>query len=124
MAKISKTTIDKIEPDPDRDVFLWDDELRGFGVRVKPSGVKTFLIQYRNKHGRSRRYRLGRYGVLTPDQARTMSKLGPPDTISDRSKMTEDELLALAYLGGFILEDKTGLPRRKYFSRKQMLAAR
>ena len=37
MAKISKTTIDKIEPDPDRDVFLWDDELRGFGVRVKPS---------------------------------------------------------------------------------------
>jgi hypothetical protein len=42
MAKISKTTIDKIEPDPDRDVFLWDDELRGFGVRVKPSGVKTF----------------------------------------------------------------------------------
>jgi hypothetical protein len=66
--------------------------LRGFGVRVKPSGVKTFLIQYQNKHGRSRRYRLGRYGV--------------------------------AYLGGFILEDKTGLPRRKYFSRKQMLAAR
>jgi integrase len=75
MAKLSKTTIERIQPDPDRDVFIWDEELRGFGLRVKPSGVKTFLVQYRNKHGRSRRYRLGRYGVLTPDEARTRAKI-------------------------------------------------
>ena len=44
MAKITKRAVDALQPDEDRDVFAWDNELRGFGVRVKPSGVKTFLI--------------------------------------------------------------------------------
>lgn len=59
-----------LQPDKDRDVFAWDGELRGFGLRVKPSGVKTFLIQYRNVEGRTRRLVLGQYGALTPESAR------------------------------------------------------
>jgi hypothetical protein len=43
MAKITKRTLNTLQPDEDQDVFAWDGELRGFGVRVKPSGVKTFL---------------------------------------------------------------------------------
>lgn len=52
------------------DVVAWDDTLPGFGVRVKPSGVKTFILQYRNRHGRSKRLSLGRVGQITLDQAR------------------------------------------------------
>jgi integrase len=74
MGKILKRTVDALRPERDRDVFAWDSELRGFGVRVKPSGVKTFLIQYRNAEGRTRRLVLGQYGALTPEAARDLAR--------------------------------------------------
>lgn len=53
------------------DKFVWDTELRGFGLRIKPSGVKSFILQYRNRLGESRRMTLGVYSQgLTPSQAR------------------------------------------------------
>jgi integrase len=74
MPKITKRFVDTIRPGPiGRDVFAWDagdGALKGFGVRVKPSGVASYLIQYRNREGRTRRLVLGRVGELTPDEAR------------------------------------------------------
>lgn len=74
MAKITKRAVDALQPSKVQDVFIWDSELRGFGVRVKPSGVKTFLIQYRNVEGRTRRLVLGQYGALTPENARDLAR--------------------------------------------------
>ena len=48
--KLTKAAIDKLSPDPARDLFYWDDDLPGFGLRLKPSGLRTFVIQYRNRH--------------------------------------------------------------------------
>jgi len=71
MSKLSKRAIDGLRPDPNgRDVFLWDSAMPGFGVRMKSSGVVSYLVQYRNRAGRSRRLTLGRHGVLTPEEAR------------------------------------------------------
>lgn len=70
MPKLTKRIVDALQHDPRRDVFLWDTELRGFGVRVKPSGTRTFLIQYRNGERRTRRFVIGQYGVLTVELAR------------------------------------------------------
>ena len=67
--KLTKKSIDAIKPIPKEQVH-WDDELRGFGLRTKPSGLKSFLIQYRNRQGRSRRLTIGNYGRLTPEEAR------------------------------------------------------
>lgn len=74
MTKLTKRTIDTLKPDRRRDTFLWDGELRGFGVRAKPSGTKTFIIQYRNLEGRTRRCVIGQYGVLTVEQARDLAQ--------------------------------------------------
>ncbi len=40
-----------------------------------PTGLKTFILQYRNTEGRSRRIVVGRYGLLTVEQARDQAKI-------------------------------------------------
>ena len=60
--KITKRVVDALKaPEPSkvgvkvRESFLWDRELRGFGVQVLPSCLKSFVIQYRTPEGRPRR---------------------------------------------------------------------
>lgn len=73
MPKITKRTADEAAPASSR-VFIWDSELRGFGLVVQPSGIKSFVVQYRNAAGRTRRMALGRYGALTVEQARNLAR--------------------------------------------------
>ena len=73
MTKLTNRTVASTRP-RDRDVFVWDDELPGFGLRVKPSGVKSYVIQYRNRHNDSRRITIGRHGVIGPEKARRKAK--------------------------------------------------
>ncbi|KZK93261.1 MULTISPECIES: integrase family protein [unclassified Pseudovibrio] len=72
MPNITKRTVDAASP-AHKKQFLWDSKLKGFGLQVMPSGAKTFIVQYRTHEGRSRRMSLGRYGELTPDQARDLA---------------------------------------------------
>jgi integrase len=70
--KLSKRTIDAAKPSEARYV-LWDTELKGFGVRVESSGLKSFLVRYRHL-GRRRFLSLGRFGEITPEQARLLAQ--------------------------------------------------
>src|SRR5690606_2846689 len=53
---------------------LWDDDPRGLGLRIFPSGRKSWVLSYRVA-GRKRMMSLGDYGVLTLDQARSRAKV-------------------------------------------------
>lgn len=72
--KLTKRVVEGIVPRPKGDVVLWDEVLPGFGVRVKPSGVRSYIIQYRNANGRSKRGTIGRHGKITLDQARKQAR--------------------------------------------------
>lgn len=69
MPKLTKRFVDSAEA-REGDYFIWDDDLAGFGLRVLPSGRKSYIVQYRVGR-RSRRISLGPTTVITCEQART-----------------------------------------------------
>lgn len=69
--RLTKKTIEAAEA-KGRETFLWDDEVPGFGLRVLSSGTKTFILQYRQGN-KTRRLKLGRYPLLSPEEARRLA---------------------------------------------------
>jgi hypothetical protein len=59
---ITLRTVEAGKPCPTRDVYTWDTGLRGFGLRVTPSGVKSYVFQYRVEGGPARRKTIGIHG--------------------------------------------------------------
>lgn len=60
--RLTKSSVDAIEAPIGKDSFVWDTELRGFGVRITPKGVKSFVLQYRMKGKPARRMTIGSFG--------------------------------------------------------------
>jgi hypothetical protein len=75
--KLTKRTVDGIQP-TGRRFIVYDTELKGFGLKVTPSGSKTWSVEYRGgARGRSvskRRMVLGPVTTLTPDEARNAAR--------------------------------------------------
>lgn len=70
--RITKEAVDSLPTD--KDAIYWDSATRGFGVRVKPGGKKSYVVQYRNADGASKRSTLGQHGALTPKEAEKLAK--------------------------------------------------
>ncbi len=77
MARLTKRTVDAAEARPAR-YTLFDDDLKGFGLRVYPTGEKSWIVEYRAGGGgrtvSKKRLTLGAVGTLTPDEARRAAK--------------------------------------------------
>jgi integrase len=75
MAKLTKRSVEALAI-TGKDYFAWDDDIPGFGVRVLPSGRKSYVVQYKvgGRHGETRRKALGLHGVLTAEEARAEAR--------------------------------------------------
>lgn len=70
---LSQRIVDTLLPGA-KEHFVWDRDVRGFGVRVKPSGSATYVVQYRNADGQTRRVALKATNVMTLKDARAQAK--------------------------------------------------
>jgi integrase len=75
--RISKRTIATLESS-EREFTVWDDTVTGFGVRVRPSGARSYVVVYRAGPGRGapvRRFTIAEVGKITPERARARAKV-------------------------------------------------
>ena len=71
--KISQASVAEMHPTEER-YIVWDVELPGFGVRVMPSGVKTYILKYRSPvNGKQCRPGIGRTSVVKAEAARKIA---------------------------------------------------
>lgn len=74
--KLTQRFVDSVEP-KDKRFMIWDSEITCFGLRVMPTGVKSFIIRYRIGQGRLARERtvtLGKAADLRCEAARAKAK--------------------------------------------------
>ncbi|HKI01168.1 MAG TPA: site-specific integrase [Thermoanaerobaculia bacterium] len=72
--KITKRMVDGVVLPASGEVNLWDSEVPGFSLRVRSTGSRVYVVEYRNRAQRKRRVTLGPHGRLTVDQARDLAR--------------------------------------------------
>jgi hypothetical protein len=76
----TKNTVGKMHCPPTKtEKFFWDASCRGFGIRALRSGQRSWIYQYRDEHGRTRRIVLGDVSAVSLDNAREEARLKAAD---------------------------------------------
>lgn len=77
MPKLTKRVVEAVAP-ADKPLFIWDDQLPGFGVKVLTSGQRRYVVKYRaGAGGRAAQQRwvtVGTHGAITAEQARDLAQ--------------------------------------------------
>jgi hypothetical protein len=75
LGTFTKSTVHKMRCPPGQsEGFFWDAGCRGFGIRALRSGRRSWIYQYRDEHGRTRRIVLGDVSAVRLDDARTAAR--------------------------------------------------
>jgi hypothetical protein len=68
--KITKRAVDAAPVPTSGDAYFWDQELKGFGLRVTPKAVRSYVFQYRLRGQPAKRKTIGQHGSpWTPEKA-------------------------------------------------------
>jgi len=104
-ANITKRAVDAAKPRK-ADSYLWDKELRGFGLKITPAGRKVYLVQYQlgGRKGRTRRVTIGNHGEITPSFARAEAKRLLGEIAAGRDPAVERDKANASRSVGVVLE--------------------
>jgi integrase len=72
--KITKRTLAAVPADAPTEFRVWDTELRGFCLRVFPSGRRTYAVSYKRSANSRTWFKIGDAGALTPEEARRQAR--------------------------------------------------
>lgn len=90
--KLSDASVRKALPPSQGQLFLWDAEVKGFGLRVTKAGAKSFILDYR-ADGRQRRITLGSYPDWTVQAARVAARTMKRDVDQGQDPMGDRHAL-------------------------------
>ncbi|MCZ6640365.1 MAG: site-specific integrase [Gammaproteobacteria bacterium] len=72
--KLTKRAVEGLQCE-EKEFIVWDTEIPGFGVRVRPSsGRRVYILKYRTKKGTPRKPAIGPHGNITTEQARSIAR--------------------------------------------------
>jgi len=71
--KLTKTVVERITAPVTGYALHWDEQDRGFGMRITKEGKRTYIVQGRS-HGKELRLTIGPHGVFTVEQAREAAR--------------------------------------------------
>lgn len=97
MMKLTKRVVDGLQSDGSKHgTLFWDSELKGFGVRVFPTGLKTFVVKFRARSGRQRWLKIGAFGALTVEKARDRATMELAKVVEGQDPADERDQLRAA----------------------------
>ena len=71
--RLTKSVVERIHPGP-KDIVVWDQEVKGFGLKVTPKGRRVYFAFYRTLAGQQRKPAIGVHGKVTAENARQIAK--------------------------------------------------
>ena len=120
MAKLTKRLIESTLSQ-DKDVVLWDNEVKGFCCKITPAGKRVYLLYYRTHDGRQRKPKIGDHGVMTCEEARTIAQRWLNDVSQGGDPSAQKTLMKAMPTVKELFERymKEHAPRKKEGSRKE-----
>ena len=130
--RLTKTVVAKLEAPPDKaELTYYDDDLKGFGVRARRGGKKSWVAVYRIG-SKVRRVTIGDATIVGPDEARSRARevLAKADLGEDtQARRTEEKTNAAATLGAVIdlyirqYVEKRQRPKTQYETKRYLSAS-
>lgn len=93
--RLTKREIDRLAAPESGDRIVFDDDVKGFALRITAKGARVFLFQFW-QGGRNHRLRLGTYPDLTPAQARRLAEAERVKVAGGRNPVADRKVAAVA----------------------------